>query len=90
MNASATTYAPYAKYCMPIDVTGLRGARRQPAHQHEGAEDEYPVEAEHEARDLSGETGLEQPELDQDEAEDAPDQMGVGPGDENTAAIHPT
>ena len=35
------------------------------------------------------ETGLEQPELHQDEAEDAPHQMGIGAHDENAAAVDP-
>ncbi len=67
--------------------TGLRGARRQPAHQHEGAENQEPVEAEHEARDLSGEPRFEQTQFDENESEDATDHMGVGARDEFSSAI---
>ena len=50
---------------------GLRGARGQPARQHEGAENQEPIEAEHELRDLPREAGLEQRQLDQNEPENA-------------------
>jgi hypothetical protein len=66
---------------------GLGGARREPPGQHERAHDQQPVEAEHEAGDIRGEPGLEQRQLDQDEAEDSAHDMRVGARDEFAAAV---
>jgi len=52
---------------------GLRRARRQPPRQHEGAQDQHPVEAEHEPGDLYRQAGFEQSQLHQDEAENPGD-----------------
>src|SRR5205814_9244689 len=72
----------------PDRRAGLRSARSQPAGQHESAENQEPVEAEHELRDLPRQAGLEQRQLDQDESEDSPYQMSIGASDERAAAIN--
>ena len=84
MMACATTPRRRARaYWAPRDAhRGSRIMARDPAYDHETAQDQQPARPEHRGRHLRSDAGLEEHDLERGERGDRTEQMVVGANDE--------